>query len=74
METRRSPPNKVGKQKLALVRFGSMLLKKSVTNDERAIFDSYQTVSWINILRCVLFLNQYCSEIPLKIFFQQHRS
>jgi hypothetical protein len=51
-----------------------MLLKKSMTNNERAIFDSYQTVSWTNILRRQLFLNQYCSETPLKIFFQRHRS
>jgi hypothetical protein len=50
-------------------RFGSMLLKKSMTNNERAIFDSYQTVSWTNILRRQLFLNQYCSETPSKSFF-----
>jgi hypothetical protein len=50
-----------------------MLLKKSATNDEHAIFDYSQTFSRINILRSALFLNQYCSETPLKIFFQQHR-
>jgi hypothetical protein len=41
------PANKSCRQEARHVSYGSMLLKKSVTNDERAIFDSWQTVFMI---------------------------
>jgi len=51
-----------------------MLLKKSAMGRRRATIESRAMTSWIELARSVVVLNQYCSEDPLKILFQQHRS
>jgi hypothetical protein len=50
-----------------------MLLKKSAMGRRRATIESRAMTSWIELARSVAVLNQYCSEDPLKILFQQHR-
>src|SRR5262245_36657804 len=50
-----------------------MLLKKSAMGRRRATIESRAMTSRIELARSVVVLNQYCSEDPLKILFQQHR-
>src|SRR5262245_4100023 len=55
-------------------RNGSMLLKKSAPCHPLATIESPALASCIDLAPSMLVLNQYCSQVPFKILFQQHRS
>src|SRR5262249_8145820 len=53
---------------------GSMLLKNSAPCHPLATISSPALASCIYLAPSMLVLNQYCSQVPFKILFQQHRS